>query len=169
MKRLTLVRHARADFKTARLADFERPLDRRGIAEIANMSERLLSQELIPDVIWTSPALRAVQTAESIARTLGISMRRLHREDRLYLAPSDEILAVVHAVGPQAAHAMIVAHNPGLTEFARLLAPEAIPGELDTASVTTMVFDVTSWARVRPGEAREVVCDWPKRFFQLWA
>lgn len=169
MKRLTLVRHARADPKSPKLTDFERPLDRRGIAEIATMSERLLSQELIPDVIWTSPAVRAVQTAESIVRTLGISMRRLHREDRLYLAPSAEILAVVHALGPQAAHAMIVAHNPGLTELARLLAPQAILGELDTASVTTMVFEAASWGRISAGAAREVVSDSPKRFFPLWA
>lgn len=169
MKRLTLVRHARADWKTAKLSDFERPLDRRGIAEIANMSERLLSQELIPDVIWTSPAVRAVQTAESIARTLGIAMRRLHREDRLYLAPPAEIFAVVHALGPHVVHAMIVAHNPGLTEFARLLAPHSMVGELDTASVTTMVFDVAAWGRVQAGDAHQVVSDSPKRFFQLWA
>lgn len=169
MKRLTLVRHARAEWKHAGSADFERPLDRRGIAEIAHMSERLLSQELVPDLILTSPAVRAVQTAESIARTLGIAARRVHREERLYLASAEDLLAALQALGPSVLHAMLVAHNPGLTELARRFAADAALEELATASVTTMLFEAGSWTRVQPGGAREVVYDSPQRFFQLWA
>lgn len=169
MRRLTLVRHASADWKHAGFADSERPLDRRGVSEIANMSERLLSQELIPEVIVTSPAVRAVQTAESIARTLGVSMRRVHREDRLYLASAGELLAAVKSLGPHVVHAMLVGHNPGLTELARRLAPDAALEELATASVTTMLFEAGCWSRVQPGEAHDVVYDAPRRFFQLWA
>lgn len=170
MKRLTLMRHARAELKHSKpVADFERPLDRRGVAEIANMSERLLSQELIPDLILTSPALRAVQSAESVARTLGLAMRRVQRDDRLYLATAEELLAVLRDLGPQVAHAMLVGHNPGLTELARRLTADPSLGELATAAVATMSFDATSWRRLEAGAAREVVHDSPQRFFQLWA
>ena len=74
MKRLTLVRHGQAEWKEATVADFDRPLTRRGLAEAADMARRLRVQEHDPPgLILASPAQRAVQTAEVFARELGLA------------------------------------------------------------------------------------------------
>ena len=64
---------------------------------------------------------------------------------------------------------MIVGHDPGISELAKLLAPQAGLEDLATAVACTMRFDVESWADLMPGEAQEVRCESrPPRLFGLW-
>ncbi|HEY6926103.1 MAG TPA: histidine phosphatase family protein, partial [Steroidobacteraceae bacterium] len=70
MKRLTLMRHGDAQWKDPEVADFVRPLNRRGSGESEAMGRRLSELTLLPDLIIASPARRAQQTAEIVAREL---------------------------------------------------------------------------------------------------
>jgi phosphohistidine phosphatase len=63
VKRLTLMRHGDAQWKDPEVADFARPLNRRGNNEAEAIARRLSELQLIPDLIITSPARRAAQTA----------------------------------------------------------------------------------------------------------
>jgi phosphohistidine phosphatase len=74
--RLLIVRHAIADnreewAKSGR-PDGERPLTPRGIKRMRSAARGLASLVETPDVIATSPLVRAVQTAEIVAKAWGI-------------------------------------------------------------------------------------------------
>lgn len=171
MKRLTLMRHANAQWKDPQVPDFDRPLNRRGTSEAEAMSRRLLELNLVPTVLITSSALRARQTADIVARELGMAARNLRREELLYLAPPEDILKVVQTTGPRIPHLMIVGHNPGLTEVANLLTPAPQFDDLPTAAVCSLTFDTRSWSQVAANTLRESRRETPpaRLFAALWA
>ncbi len=167
MKILTLVRHGRAQWKDGAYADFDRPLDRRGVHEANDMSLRFIALAPLPDCILSSSAERARQTAAIFARALG-GERRIVFEERLYLAPPRELLAILRRLGPQVAHALLVGHNPGLSELVRQLAPEAGIGELPTGAFCRIKLDAPDWGVLEDGRGREVTCEVPRRRFDFW-
>jgi phosphohistidine phosphatase len=169
VKRLTLMRHANAQWKDPQISDFDRPLNRRGTSEAEAMSRRLIELKLIPLLLLTSSARRARQTADIVARELGVPPRKTRTDESLYLAPAEDILRVIKTTGPRIPHLMIVGHNPGITEVANLLAPTSHV-DLGTAALCSLTFDTRSWADVRAGNLRDVRSESPPaRLFSLWA
>jgi phosphohistidine phosphatase len=170
VKRLSLMRHADAQWKDAQLADFDRPLNRRGHSEAEAIGRRLLELHLVPTAVLSSSARRAQQTAEIVIRELGLSSRSMRREEPLYLAPAEEILRIVHETGPRIPHLLIVGHNPGIAEAARLLAPTSNIPVLATAALCSLTFAVDSWTEVGPGKVLDVLNEVPPpRLFARWA
>jgi phosphohistidine phosphatase len=167
MRRLTLVRHAKSDWKNPDLEDIDRPLNRRGLKAAPKMAASLAEQNLRPDLMLSSPAVRALETARVFAKALDFPLRRLKTEDRLYLARPADLLEVVHGVGARVRHLMIFGHNPGLSEFAQSLTGDSDLGELPTCAVYTMELDVRSWADVRFGEASNAALSSPRRLLDL--
>jgi phosphohistidine phosphatase len=170
VKRLTLMRHANAQWKDPDIADFDRPLNRRGTSEAEAMSRRLIELKLVPTILVMSSALRAKQTAEIVARELGVSARHTRVEESLYLAAPEEILRVVHTTGPRIPHLMIVGHNPGISEVATLLAPTSQVSDMATAAMCSLTFDTRNWNGVQAGKLRDVQSEVPPaRLFASWA
>ena len=170
MKRLTLMRHADAQWKDPEVADFARPLNRRGSGEAEAMGRRLADLALIPDLIISSPARRAQQTAELVARELALAPRSIRFEETLYLAGAQEILKLARAIGPLFPHLMIIGHNPGISELAHLLAPSTDMGGLATAAFSSITFNAEQWSSVGPATTRDVQSEAPpSRLFSLFA
>jgi len=170
VKRLTLMRHGDAQWKDPEVADFARPLNRRGNNESEAIARRLAELQLVPDLIITSPARRAAQTAESVARELGLVQRSLKYEEALYLAGADDILKLARAIGPRVPHLMIVGHNPGISEAANILAPSREMTGLATAAFCSITFDTDLWPGIGPKVARDSVIETPPtRLFSLFA
>jgi phosphohistidine phosphatase len=170
VRRLTLMRHGDAQWKDPEVTDFVRPLNRRGSNESEAMGRRLSELTLIPDLIISSPARRAQQTAEIVARELALLPRSIRLEEALYLAGAQEILRLARTIGPRVPHLMIIGHNPGMSELANLLAPNADLGGLATAAFCTLTFDTEQWSAVGPSIMREVVNETPpSRLFSLFA
>lgn len=167
MKRLTLVRHAKSDWKIAGLKDFDRPLSRRGLKEAPGMAQRLAEQKARVDLLITSPAVRALETARFFAKALDYPLRQLKSEDRLYLARPAEILDVIRGVGTRVQHLMIFGHNPGLSEFAQQITAEPALGELPTCAVYSMEFEIDRWSEARFGAARNASLSQPRNFLDL--
>jgi phosphohistidine phosphatase len=167
-RRLTLMRHGQAEWRSGEAGDFSRALNRRGLAEAADVLKRYADLPLQPDLIITSPAQRALQTAELAARALGLSAHQLLRDEKLYLAEPEDILQVVRATGPRIAHLMLVGHNPGITEFARQLAPaDALP-TFETGATCSMFVDIGNWNELRENVGREARYATAKRFLGFW-
>jgi phosphohistidine phosphatase len=161
VKRLTLMRHGDAQWKDSEIADFARPLNRRGTAEAEAMARRLAELALIPDLIIASPARRTQQTAEIVARELALGPRNVRFEEPLYLAGARDILKHVQAIGPPVPHLLIIGHNPGVSELAHLLAPSSEIGGLATAAICTMTVETDQWSAVAAALVREVLRDVP--------
>jgi phosphohistidine phosphatase len=152
--RRTLIRHANAEWKDSNIDDFERPLNPRGVREAESIGKRLLTKELVPDLMLVSAARRTSQTAEILSRMLGLPAGRVQHADQLYLAGPSVILALAQTTAPTVSHVAIVGHNPGISELARSLAPEgAHVAELSTGSACTLTFDVESWVELAAGAA----------------
>lgn len=171
MKRLTLMRHATAQWKDPQTEDFDRPLNRRGQSEAATMSRRLAQLNFVPTLVLTSSARRAEQTAGIVARELGILPRLVRSEEALYLAAAAEILALVQSTGPRIPHLLIVGHNPGISEAIQLLAPQTTePQPLQTAALCSLTFDARAWGAVGPATFQHSCSEAPRaRRFGLWA
>lgn len=166
-RRLTLVRHGHAENKGPGHRDFDRALDRRGRAEVAEMARRCLELGLRPDLLVTSAAVRAVQTAAAFEPLLEGPSRSLQSEPDLYLAEAEKLLGFIRGIDDGVAHLMLVAHNPGLGDLAKQLAPGARFTGFETAATCSIRFAAGSWRSVGAAEAEEVRYDTPGRFFDL--
>lgn len=161
MKRLTLMRHADAQWKDPQVADFARPLNRRGHSEAESMAQRLIELTLVPDLIITSSARRAAQTAEIVVQELSLLPRSIRYEEALYLGGAQDILKLVRTMGPRVAHLMIIGHNPGISEAAHVLVPGREMGGLATAALCSITFDIEQWSAVAPATARDSMNEAP--------
>lgn len=112
-RELILLRHAEADYD-AKAKDFQRPLKDSGKRAAQRVGIWLQQRHLIPDLILSSSAVRASETAQKCAKAMGIGSHTVRRLDDLYLAGSATLLDVLHGCPPSAGRVLLVAHNPGL-------------------------------------------------------
>jgi phosphohistidine phosphatase len=161
MKTLTLVRHAKSSWGDPALADRDRPLNERGLRDVAAMGQRLAQRGARPDLLLASPATRALTTAEHLAKALGIKRKDIVVDDRLYAAAANELLAVIHALGNEPQRVMLVAHNPGLTDLAHCFASEI--AHMHTCAVAELTFAAPSWGDIGEDRPTNVLFDFPKK------
>jgi len=161
MRILTLVRHAKSDWKDASLSDKERPLNRRGERDAPKMGKRLVEHGIRPSLIIASPAVRAWTTAKIIAREISYPAEFLQREDALYLASLNELLDAVAAQDDGFKSLMVVGHNPGLTDFANFLVP-GLTNNLPTAGVISVQLEGDDWSLYEQAKTEILTYDYPK-------
>jgi phosphohistidine phosphatase len=160
MKTLILVRHAKSSWTEPGLADRDRVLNDRGRRNAPEMGKRLAKGGLKPDVILSSPAVRALTTAQLLAEELDYKRSDIRVDDRLYAAEADELVRVVGESGDGPQRVMVVGHNPEMTELARRLS-----GTIDhmpTCAVAVFTFDIASWRDLPAAEARSTAFHTPK-------
>jgi phosphohistidine phosphatase len=165
VKRLSLFRHAQARSQFG-VADIDRPLTQRGIEEAAAMARRMAEEGLQPDLILASTARRTLETAEILAAELALPAARIQADRGLYLAEPEALLERIRITAGDVKHLMLVGHNPGLSDFARQLAPERRLADLATAGLCSATLEAPSWEQLRPGKVAELLRDEPGRFFK---
>lgn len=162
MKRLILLRHAKSSWADETLADFDRPLGKRGERDAPLMGLRLRARRERPSLILTSPAKRARRTAELIAQALDYPREFLQPERQLYLADAATIAAVVKAQPRQFSSLIVVGHNPGLTDFANRLLPDLALDNLPTAGVVAVDLPLERWDELDAVPGTLAYYDYPK-------
>lgn len=160
MKTLFLVRHAKSSRDDATLADKERPLNDRGQRDAPKMGERLADRDVKPDLILSSPARRALTTAEIIAKKLDYKVKDIVVDERLYAATPDDLLDVIHKLADKSKRVMLFGHNPELTELAHRLSSKIT--DMPTCAVAEFAFDVRTWSNVGKQEPARVMLHYPK-------
>lgn len=144
MKTLYLMRHAKSSWKDPRLKDHQRPLNKRGKRAAADMGARFKARGLRPDLLLSSDARRALDTARAICRALDMPPSEIQAEPGLYLATPERILSIVHGLDDRWQRVMLFGHNPGFTDVANLFYPQPI-ANLPTAGMVELVFDIRHW------------------------
>jgi phosphohistidine phosphatase len=162
MKRLTIIRHGKSSWEDPDIADFDRPLNRRGKDDAPEMGRRLASRGERPDLIVTSPAKRAVSTMNRIAREIGFTESRILRDCRVYEAGAGELLGIIREIEDIHGYVVLCGHNPGLTELCNLVSNLTIDN-LPTCGVVSIEFPVDSWSDVAAGSGVVRYFDFPKR------
>lgn len=162
MKTLTLVRHAKSSWKDPGLADFERPLNERGKRDLPIMAQRLAAAGEPPDRIITSPAVRAFETAQGLAKALGFDTGSLVSEPRIYAASHAHLFDILHHQPDTSLHLMLVGHVPAVADLGHVLCgvPE---GKFPTCGILRMRLPVERWAEVVEDSGELVFFDFPKR------
>lgn len=145
MKRLYLLRHAKSSWDNASLADFDRPLNDRGLKAAPFMGKLMASRGIQPALIISSPARRAVQTADLVIGSSGFNVP-LTYDERIYEASLSTLLKVIGQIQADAGSALIVGHNPGMERIVRYLTGE--PQPMPTAALASIKLAVDGWAAV---------------------
>jgi phosphohistidine phosphatase len=121
MKKIILIRHAKSAWDHPWLDDFDRPLAERGLRDAPKMAASLKTRGIPIDLICSSPAQRAKQTACMTAEVLGYPEAKIHWEKSLYHASADHLLRFIQSQSDRIQTFVLVGHNPGLTELINLL------------------------------------------------
>src|ERR1039458_850713 len=162
MKRLFLIRHAKSSWNDTTIPDKDRPLNDRGKHEAPRMGKRLAKRHLKVDLILSSPASRALTTAEIIAKKLDYKRKNIVVNDRLYPGAEDDLLNVIHKLGDKLECVMLVGHDPALTELAHRLSSEIT--HMPTCAVAEFTFNAKSWPEVGKATLATGALEHPKKF-----
>ena len=163
MLRLTLVRHAKTEPAMPGQEDGDRVLEARGQLDAPQMARRLKEAYGKPDCILSSPAVRAITTANIMTRVLGVAAAKVVQDERLYLAAPKVILEVITGLANPARHLMVVGHNPGITEFADKISSERSIDNMPTCAIYSLQFDISTWSELTWSTGIDADFDYPKK------
>lgn len=157
MKRLYLLRHAKAKQAERGASDLDRGLAPRGRRAAPVMADHMRLKRYLPDAILCSSAHRTRETLAHLQPGLGHQVG-VGFDRRLYLASSSDILNQVHEQADAAQSILIVGHNPGLHQLALgLAAPRDSPAlgrlreKFPTLALAVLDFNVARWRAVAWG------------------
>jgi phosphohistidine phosphatase len=150
-----LLRHAKSSWKDSGIADHDRPLNKRG-KKIGPQMGRLLSTEgLMPDLILSSTAVRARETAEAAAKASSYK-GPIELLDSLYLATAGQILSEAQSHAPDSvARLLLIGHNPGMEDLVEILSGkrETFP----TAALAVFEIGIDRWKELELGVETRLV------------
>lgn len=124
-RELLLLRHGKSDWDQG-VADFERPLQERGKQGALKIGLWMVQQGLIPDAIVSSPAVRAFETAKKLSKTMGLDVRAITQDQRIYAAGLPMLLKVLADCPADAQRVVLVGHNPGFEDLVIYLAGDKL-------------------------------------------
>ena len=154
MLTLILLRHAKSSWKDPTLADHDRPLNTRGMAEAPVMGKTMVKHGLDPDLVLCSTARRTRDTLALVLPELKREPKILY-EDGLYHGTSADMFGIVHEVGAGVGQVLLVGHNPELQEFALDLIgsgakhlKDRLETKYPTAGLVALRFPTGAWKDV---------------------
>ncbi|WP_457607572.1 SixA phosphatase family protein [Nitratifractor sp.] len=153
MKTILLMRHAKSSWKEP-LSDHERPLNKRGRKAAKKMGKFLEEHALLPELILSSDAVRARETAHRLAKAAGFPEKKISLTPELYDAGADEILDLIRSLDPKIDSVLLIAHNPGISDAAVHLCGDPMPTWMPTAAITVIDFDTESWKTIGEKKGR---------------
>lgn len=145
MKTLLILRHAKSGWDNPELADFDRPLNSRGLAAAPLMGSVIYKNNLQPQMIISSPAKRARQTAILIKETAEINAE-IRFVENIYEASPLKLLSVVAQLDDKNDSVLLVGHNPGLEGLVRMLTGEVYA--LPTATLVKIELKIENWNEI---------------------
>ena len=143
------------------MPDKDRPLNDRGKREAPKMGKRLAKRDVKPELIVSSPAVRALATAKIIARKLDYKLKEIVVDDRLYPGDADKLLTVIHRLDNELKRVMLFGHNPALTDLAHRFSSDIV--HMPTCAVAKFKFRVKSWSSVSKSKLARVALDYPRK------
>ena len=149
MKTLMLLRHAKSSWKDSDVADHDRPLNKRGKKTAPQMGRLLSTEGLVPDLILSSTAVRARETAEAVAKASSYKSP-IELLDSLYLATAGKLLSEASSHAPDSVgRLLLVGHNPGMEDLVEILSGkrETFP----TAALAVFEVGIDLWGALELG------------------
>ena len=162
MLTLYIVRHAKSDWANAHISDIDRPLNERGYRDATAMSILLKTQNIRPDLILSSPAVRALSTALIFSRTLNYDSNKIQIHKTLYNTDEENYLSIIEESAGKSNSIMIFGHNPVVSSLANKLSG-VINEEMPTCSIIGIKFKTDKWEEIVKKESELILFDFPKK------
>jgi phosphohistidine phosphatase len=159
---LVVIRHAKSSWDDPTQSDFDRPLNSRGEHDAPMMGKHLKSRNILPDLVISSPAKRARQTARRIAAAIGYDKEQIAYIEQLYHCEPPVFEDVIAKLGTEHATVFIISHNPGITDFVNSVSHKFRTDNVPTCGVTAIRFSGASWTDFKMEEKKVIMFDYPK-------
>ena len=153
MKSLLLLRHGEAESHGGSGGDITRNLNDLGLAQAASVGRYLRQQGLTPEMVLSSTAARATQTASAVIDAAGWPVD-LEQNATLYNATTESLLAVITSLPQTVKRLLIVAHAPGVPDLVNVLCgrDSGIDLNYSPATLSEIIGDITEWSELAPGD-----------------
>lgn len=161
MKTVYLLRHAKSAWDQPGLSDRDRPLAKRGRSAAPLMGQRLRAHGHRPARIVSSPAKRALTTAQIVADELGIGAAAVEVDERLYFGGPRAMCEVLAETDDALDSCMLAGHNPDMTRLLDDMTGARI-ANMVTAAVAIIAYDVDSWSDVHCADGTLIGYGYPK-------
>ncbi len=144
MKTIYIVRHAKSSWDFPHCADHERPLIDKGIKRTDRISNWLIQNRVEVEVIISSHAIRAHETAQLIAGVLDFPKDQIRIAPAIYHADAEDLIDQFYDLPNDHSSALLVGHNPTLTNFVNYYLNDKIDW-LPTSGLVGIAFDTQKW------------------------
>ncbi|MDD5319705.1 MAG: histidine phosphatase family protein [Methylococcales bacterium] len=157
-RELWLLRHGKSD-RNISMDDFDRPLKKRGKRAARRIGEWLQQQRLIPDWAVSSPAIRAITTAQIVHKAIDTQGLEIQQDKRLYQEGFERLKTVLAECPMEAGRVLLVGHNPELEDLLiHLVGAASLPDTdklLPTAALARLLMP-DDWSHLEAGCAELV-------------
>jgi len=161
MKQLHIARHGKSSWDTGGIADIDRPLNERGVATAYLMAQRLSDRGVIPDLMISSPAVRALSTTLIFLRVMKLPASILQINESFYMGNVDELVQIIRSTDDRFSSLMLFGHNPAFTVLANRFLIHGIEN-IPTAGIVSLSFPALKWKEIDRTKPDEEVFDYPK-------
>ncbi len=161
MKTLYLMRHAKAAWEEPGVSDVDRPLLPKGHKKTKLIVDYLLKRETSVDIIISSPAARAYETAKIVAEGLNYPVNKIKTDRKIYDGYNDRILDIIYGTSNEINSLMIFGHNPTITHLANLFLHPGIES-MATSCIVCLSFDTDKWESIPSIDAVQEFIVFPK-------
>ncbi|MFI5171437.1 MAG: SixA phosphatase family protein [Chitinophagales bacterium] len=162
MKTLLIIRHAKSDWGNGELHDIERPLADRGIRDAGVMGKLLVKKGVQPDLMVSSPALRAFSTCRIISDLTGYDKNMIRVEQVLYFGTVDDIIQIIEKIEPDVETVCIFGHNPTFSILANKLC-KGFEEEMPTCGIVALELISKDSGSLHAGNSKLLWFEYPKK------
>lgn len=163
-RRLYMIRHAKSSWNDSSVSDFDRVLNDRGERDAPMMGNVIKKLDIIPDIIISSTAKRAAQTAKKIATAIGYDIKNIKWVEKLYHCSPQVFEEVIYELDENISTVFIVAHNPGITDFVNQLSQSFRLDNMPTCGIIGAEFELNSWSEFSSVEKQVLLFEYPKKY-----
>jgi phosphohistidine phosphatase len=149
MKRLYLVRHAKSSWEHD-VTDHKRPLNKRGYNDAQLVSRHIKGLIQLPDLVFSSDAMRALTTANIFISNLGLNEDDIILNHDLYDFSGHNLTDVIKSCDDSVNTLMVFGHNHAMTYFVNTYGNKPI-GNVPTSGFTHIEMEIDSWKGLLKG------------------
>ncbi|MBT8283769.1 MAG: histidine phosphatase family protein [Flavobacteriaceae bacterium] len=155
MKQLIMVRHGKSSWDLG-VEDRDRPLKERGVKDAHKVSRHFGAFSVKPDMVFSSPAIRALHTCVIFLRVMKIPYQKFSLADGLYVFSGNELLDFLRDLPDSQDKIMIFGHNHAFTEIVNELGDVHIDN-VPTTGLVHLSFNIRQWKDIKRGKTERVV------------
>jgi len=161
-KTLVIIRHGKSTWDYGPIADMDRPLKENGISNTILISQKIKDRKIVPDLMISSPAVRAISTALIVGRELNYPPEKIVIDSGVYGDSEEEILEIIQSINDKVNNLFIFGHNPAFTFLPNLFLSKQIEN-LPTSGVVIFEFKTEKWTEISKQNVISEVCIFPKQ------